>query len=381
MTLLLSLLSTERISSPFMRSPAVLFRILLLATVLGGGLPFFTNVVLAQSDDSGLQTVFYTVDSEHSYESFEAHRDHVSIVGPQTFSVDGDGMVWGEVSPQLVEQAQASDTRVVPLVINSGFNQEMMHSLLTDSTARARALSMMVRYAKRYDFDGWQFDFENIRATDRDRYTTFCQEASQTFEQAGLSFSIAMVPRNSNVPGPTSYHRWIYANWRGPFDLNALADTADFLSLMTYDQHTSGTTPGPIAGVPWVESIIQFALDQGVPARKISLGIPLYSGHWQPEYDEDTGAGSRRNGTPHATVERLLERHNAELRWNDAQKVYHTHWAHTGVFEYLFVEEKRSFRAKLDLIREYNLRGFSAWRLGQEDPEIWDVLEQDVTVR
>ena len=359
--------------------PNRLFQVL-LATTLLVGFALAGRPAHAQSDD-GLETVFYTISSESSYESFEAHREQVSVVGPQTFEVDGDGMVWGDVSRQLIEQAQASGTRVVPLVVNPGFDQEMVHELLTDTTAQHRAISMMIDYAEQYDFDGWQFDFENIRATDRDRYTAFCERAAGAFEEAGLEFSIAMVPRNSNVPGPTSYHRWIYKNWRGPFDLGALADTADFLSLMTYDQHTRGTTPGPISGVPWVESIIQYALDQGVPPEKLSLGIPLYSGHWQPYYSEESGAGATRNGVTYEEVQRLRARYDAELQWNDTQKVHHTHWTHGGVFEYLFVEDRRSFRAKLELVREYDLRGFSSWRLGQEDPDIWTYLKQSVNVR
>lgn len=358
------------------------FRALVLTTVFVTGAVLFSGTpALAQSDDAALETLFYSVDSERSYQSFAANRGQISAVGPQTFSVDADGMVWGEVSSQLIEQAQASDTRVVPLVVNPGFDQETVHELLTDKSARKRALTMMIGYAEKYGFDGWQFDFENIRATDRDRYTTFCQEAARAFENAGLEFSIAMVPRNSNLPGPTSYHRWIYRNWRGPFDLTALADTADFISLMTYDQHTRGTTPGPISGVPWIESIIQFVLEQGVPPEKISLGIPLYSGHWQPYYSEESGAGATRNGITYAEVQRLLKEHDATLQWNAPQKVHHTHWTHAGVFEYLFVEDERSFRAKLDLVREYDLRGFSSWRLGQEDPTIWNYLEQNVDVR
>jgi len=350
--------------------------IAILTPLLLAGLPAH-----AQSDSSGIEAVFYTVSSESSYQSFGSHRDQVSVVGPQTFEVDADGVVWGEVSRSLIEQARASDTRVVPLVVNPDFDQKKVHELLTDTTAQKRAISMMIDYAEQYNFDGWQFDFENIRVTDRDRYTVFCERTAAAFEEAGLEFSIAMVPRSSDVPGPTSYHRWIYKNWRGPFDLTALADTTDFLSLMTYDQHTRGTTPGPISGVPWVESVIQYALDQGVPPDKLSLGIPLYSGHWQPYYSEDTGAGATRNGISYKDVQRLLARYDAELQWNDPQKVHHAHWTHGGVFEYLFVEDRRSFQAKLALVRKYDLRGFSSWRLGQEDPAIWKFLMQNVNVR
>ncbi len=49
-------------------------------------------------------------------------------------------------------------------------------------------------------------------------------------------------------------------------------------------------------------------------------------------------------------------------------------FSNAGTFEWLFLEDARSFRAKIDLVREYGLRGFSAWVLGREDPEIWPIL-------
>jgi spore germination protein YaaH len=45
-----------------------------------------------------------------------------------------------------------------------------------------------------------------------------------------------------------------------------------------------------------------------------------------------------------------------------------------GTFEWLFLENARSFGAKVALMKEKKLRGFSAWVLGPEDPAIWGVL-------
>jgi spore germination protein YaaH len=45
------------------------------------------------------------------------------------------------------------------------------------------------------------------------------------------------------------------------------------------------------------------------------------------------------------------------------------------VWEWVFLENARSFAAKLALVREKRLRGFSAWVLGGEDPGIWDQLD------
>lgn len=56
-----------------------------------------------------------------------------------------------------------------------------------------------------------------------------------------------MLPRSA---GQSAISAWLYANWRGAYDLKALAQSVDLICLMTYDQHTRWTAPGPVAGRP-----------------------------------------------------------------------------------------------------------------------------------
>ena len=52
-------------------------------------------------------------------------------------------------------------------------------------------------------------------------------------------------------------------------------------------------------------------------------------------------------------------------------------WSNEGIYEWLFLEDARSLEEKLNLFEEYEgLRGISAWVMGAEDPEIWDVLSR-----
>ena len=48
-----------------------------------------------------------------------------------------------------------------------------------------------------------------------------------------------------------------------------------------------------------------------------------------------------------------------------------------GINEWLFLEDVRAFKAKLDLVKEKKLRGFSVWVLGPEDERIWDLLKKE----
>jgi spore germination protein YaaH len=72
--------------------------------------------------------------------------------------------------------------------------------------------------------------------------------------------------------------------------------------------------------------------------------------------------------------EHVAQRRNATLTWDAEQGTTWGHFAVGGTWEWVFLEDVRAFRAKLDLRGERRLRGISAWVLGQEDPRIWDGL-------
>ena len=81
-----------------------------------------------------------------------------------------------------------------------------------------------------------------------------------------LQLTIATVPNAPGFPGKSAFSHWLYADWRGAFDLKALAQSADLICLMTYDQNTRWTMPGPVAGYPWTVENLEFAL-QFVPKK------------------------------------------------------------------------------------------------------------------
>jgi spore germination protein YaaH len=166
----------------------------------------------------------------------------------------------------------------------------------------------------------------------------------------------------------------LYEYWRGVYDLKALAEIGDFLSLMTYSQHTRRTPPGPVAGIPWMEEMVEYMLNLGIAPEKISLGIPFYSTYWYADYSEERGGFINGRGASYEKVSGLIERYDAELVWLDNHQTHYAIWNHAGVFEYAFIEDARSIAPKLKLVEDYGLRGISVWRLGQEDPEVWSLL-------
>lgn len=324
-----------------------------------------------------LERLFYYVDREAAFDSFREHIDDIDVLAPAAYSVDGEGVVWGEVDPRVIALAAEHGVAVMPLIHNPGFDQEMLHGLLTSDVARQRTIDALVELCRRHGYDGIQFDFENLHMNDREAFTAFFGEAARALHDAGYRISVAVVHRPDELAGPTRYHRWIYENWRAGYDLAALADAGDFISVMSYSQHTRRTPPGPQAGLPWVRGVARYFL-RSVPAGKLSLGIPLGSQHWytsQEDAIDPERARSYSESVSHRRATDLVERYGGDWVWSEEQQVPFAFFDRGGTWEWIFMEDARSFAAKVGLVEELGLRGFSAWVLGPEDPAIWSVLE------
>jgi spore germination protein YaaH len=337
-----------------------------------------TLIPMALSAQTSLERLFYYVDREDSYESFVKHADRIDILGVGGYRVDSLGILWGSVDRRVLELARQRSVKVMPLLVNENFHQPSLRRLLADTAARNRATRAMVDECRRHRYWGWQFDIENVHIDDRDRLTSWYGEAARALKAAGCSISIAAVHRPSELAGPLGYHRFLFDSWRAAYDLPALARLSDFITIMTYSQHTRRTPPGPQAGIPWMRSVVDYVL-QSVPANKLSLGIPTQGLHY---YTREDNALPERARSWAETVSwawgfGMAERYGATLQWDSTHAVTYGFFENGGTFEWLFLENARSFRAKLALAEEKKLRGFSVWVLGPEDPAIWEAVKRD----
>jgi spore germination protein YaaH len=328
--------------------------------------------ILAQAPaPNGLEALWYSTGSEISTASFLAHAGQISIVAPQVFKFEKNGAITGHVDPRLVQRARAEHVKLVPLVVNPGFDQQLVHTILTQTSAKRRAIGALGALCRDEHLDGIQFDLENVNVADKAAFTEFVRESADTVHKAGCTLSAAVVPRLNESRGASSYSRWMFDNWRGAYDYKALAQSLDFISYMTYAEHTGNSTPGPVAGYPWMEACLQYVLSLGVPPEKISLGIPSYSDWWYPSYDRKAGPRERGRDISYAKAESLLAGAHTQAVWDDEEKSPVARWSEDGVLQHAWLEDARAFAAKLELVRKYHLRGYSVWVLGTEDPAVW----------
>jgi spore germination protein YaaH len=285
---------------------------------------------------------------------------------------DGNGLVWGGANPAVMKSAEEHHVPVMPIV--ALMHQLDLHKLLTTQPAKAAFIDTLVSESKKNGYSGFQIDFENVNWTDKDLLTALVADTASALHREHLQLTIATVPNAPGFPGKSAFSHWLYANWRGSFDLKALSESADLICLMTYDQNTRWTMPGPVAGYPWTADNVNYAL-QFVPKEKLSMGIPLYGYHW---FAGDPGKEEKPNPTAEYIGQEQVNEYTAayhpQVQWDSTDRVAWFYFYRDDERDWVFYTDKRGFQERLNLVREKGLQGFCSWVLGTEDPEIWSLL-------
>jgi spore germination protein YaaH len=318
------------------------------------------------------KALFYMIDTPNSIKSFTAHADKIDTLVPTWYSVDGNGLVWGGPNPDVLKTAAQRHVSVMPIV--ALMTQLDLHKLFTTPTARAAFIASLLSECSKYSYTGFQIDFENINWTDRDLLSSLVADTAAALHKAGLLLTIATVPNAPGYSGTSGFSRWLYANWRGAYDLKALAQSVDLICLMTYDQSSRWTQPGPVAGYPWTVANLEYAL-QFVPKEKLSLGIPVYGYHW---FAGDPGKDDRPNSTAEyigqQDVDQYIAAYHPHVEWDSTDRTAWFYFYRDDQRDWVFYTDKRGFQERLNLARDRSLQGFCSWVLGAEDSEIWSLL-------
>src|SRR5215475_5190724 len=145
------------------------------------------------------KSLFYLTSDPTSIHSFLAHADKVDLLVPTWYGTNSEGLVSGAPNPLVLEAAKQRHVPVMPIVLNSGFVQAEFHKFLGDAAAQKRMLDALVRACKENGYIGIQFDFENVRWTDRDALSALVRDSAAALHHEGLQLSIATVPMRRAV--------------------------------------------------------------------------------------------------------------------------------------------------------------------------------------
>jgi spore germination protein YaaH len=311
-----------------------------------------------------IEKIFYLpqFNAVKGVESLKQNWQKVDILAPQmhTLSFTGNtAKITGGFGPELKKIIKEHNIKVMPLIANANFSQPLMHKLLTLPIQQDRVIAGLVYLAKRDGYIGWQFDFENISYKDRDLFSAFAQKTYKEFKKNNLLFSVVAVPRTTDFEDTKAFK-----NWSGVYDYKLLAENSDFISLMVYDDPNS---VGPVASLDFVNKSLKYMEDK-IPPEKLSLGVPLYYWKWDQDTNKKLGSGLFKN------VLAIISNFQHTIKFDAKLGVSSLSYSYNNKNYKIWFEDDQSLQAKLDIIKNNKLRGFSAWLLGGEDPDIWKIL-------
>ena len=169
----------------------------------------------------------------------------LDVLAPTWFSVSGaKDAIAVRADKDYVRWAHANGYKVWALFANKFDDIAGTSELMCDPARRQAVIEAMLAHVRRFGLDGINLDFENMRRKDSGCYTQFVREFAAVLRPEGLVLSVDV-----SVPGRSD-------TWSRCFDRKALAESADCIFLMAYDQHYAGSREsGSTAEIGWVEAL------------------------------------------------------------------------------------------------------------------------------
>jgi spore germination protein YaaH len=304
--------------------------------------------------------------SKKNIEFSSSNTPGIDVISPTWFEiVDQEGTIKNRADAAYVDWAHQNGWQVWAHIANDYGDLDGTSLILNNSDKRQEIIRQILAYAALYDVDGINLDFENIYKKDKDAYTQLVREFYPLLKEQGLTVSVAV-----SVPGGSD-------TWSLCYDRKALAESVDYVCLMTYDQHW-GSSPvaGSTAELNWVESMLEATLRE-VPTHKLLLGVPLYTRIWTEEVvDGKTKVSSKAYGVERAW--QAVEENEAVAAWNPVGGQYEASFEKDGKVQKLWIEDADAVNAKTSLVHKYQLAGACLWAANFADTSVWPVLDRNL---
>lgn len=322
--------------------------------------PEYTSI----SKDYPINLVWHQVTSQAgnaTLEEMTAEMTGVNTISPTWFSIQSsDGTLMSLANADYVQQAHAKGLEVWALIDN--FNKEVSTlDVLSYTSKREYIIQQLMDAANTYGFDGINVDFESIQEEEAPHYIQFIRELSIECRKAGLVLSV-------DNPVPKSFNTY--------YDRREQGIVADYVIIMGYDEHYSGSSEaGSVASLPFVEEGIQATLEE-VPKEKVINGIPFYTRLWKKPYGSSELFSEVMSMDESQQFIQEQEANGMMSYWDEKMGQTVAEMQGEDALYQIWVEDEQSIEAKMKLIKEYDLAGVAAWKLGFERASVWSIISE-----
>ena len=346
---------------------------------------------------------YYVPYDATSWQSLQAHPEAIDTISAQWVTIDACGNLSSREDDTLKQFAHAHGLQVVPSLLTlSGW---LNHRILGDPDVAANAIEQIVAYTVDEGYHGFDLDLEAVDASDREALSAFVAELASALHARDKQLLLAVPAKDRDVR----------VGWAGAYDYAALGAAADLITIMAYEYRGPFSGPGSVAPYAWVDRVLAYTT-QTIPREKVLLGLAFYGYDWNT-----TSGGARPLGYPQFAA--LAEQYGAPIEFDtESQSAAFSYEAlgdvppplanmrpqathavrvrqapacgeappqappaptrppvpepGTPQQHQVWVEDSGSVAARLSLAERYAIGGVATWRLGQEDPRVWDLFTQ-----
>lgn len=298
----------------------------------------------------------------------------INVVAPTWFFLnDNEGNFYSNASESYVEACHNKGIQVWATFNNIDNPDVDTTAVLTNTSIRENMENQIIIQALNYKLDGINMDFEGVSASTDDAYVQFIRELAIKCHGNGLILSV-----DNTVPmGFSAFYR------RGQ-----QSQFADYVVLMAYDEHYSGSDAGSVSSLGFVRDGVKNTLADGVPANQLVLGLPFYTRDWKetPKDIEDDSVEAATEGfKAYDTTSEVLimaearkraEAEGVSTTWDAECGQYYCEYQIDNVTHKIWVEDAKSLREKLNVMKDNNLAGCAFWKAGLETSDVWNVINE-----
>ena len=294
--------------------------------------------------------------------------DGVNVVSPAFLHLNTNGELTenvGQAGVAYIEWAHSNGYKVWPMVQNAGDGMlNVTSNIMNDYNKRQNLINKIVDYCVKYKLDGINVDFENMKQEDKDMYSRFIIELTPRLKDMGVVVSV-------DVTAPDGSETWSMC-----FDRNVIGDVADYIIFMAYDQYgTSSNKSGTTAGYDWVNvSLNKFLKTEEIKNDKIILAIPLYTRLWT---EDSSGNVVKQTTVSLKNIDKVIPS-DVQKTWDDNLKQYYVEYQDGSYTKKMWIEDEKSLKEKISLIKNNNLAGVASWEKGMETDNFWTFLKESL---
>ncbi|MCL4424780.1 MAG: glycosyl hydrolase family 18 protein [Firmicutes bacterium] len=267
-------------------------------------------------------------------------------------------MVDSKFEKEVLDFAHSRNIKVVALFNNKKYPEGDNGAFLRNEADRKKVIDRILAVLDQNGYDGVNVDFELLKPDLKEALTDFVDKLSAALHGKNKLLAVSVFPQVDVSPEIS-----------GVYDYASLAKAADYLVLMAYDKHHEQSPPGPVAPLKWTEDNVSHAL-KFMPANKLALAIGSYGYDWPP--------GGKGEYIPASEALRRAQQAAADVQWDeDSQQAFFT-YSVGGEKHQVWFQNAASVRQKIDLAKKKRLLAIALWRLGFEEPEVWNIIKSDL---